>query len=99
MRGILGFIVGLYVIVALIVGGAGAYRFYIDKSPPPTCEAPRELAIATEATELEGAPNVPMYLLYRAGAWPLAYFQEQAKADGIVDWLMIGFDPFTDCRS
>lgn len=93
MRGIITFIVGLYVTVALVVAGAGVWHFTMDK-PQATACTPAPLETGATDDGLAGGPNWMGYVAYRAAAWPKAYWDEKDKADDIVDWLMIGFDPF-----
>lgn len=79
MRNIIGLIVGFYLTVALVVFVCGAWSFSTDA---------RWKACAG------GGPDWIGWASYRAIAWPKAYWDEKDKADDIVDWLMIGFDPF-----
>lgn len=98
MRGIISFIVGLYLTVAIVVGGCGAYHFLMGKPVLAHCP-PKDLTVRTSATDqgLAGGPDWVPWVLYRAVAWPKAYYDDMNKAHGIVEWLMVEYDPFANC--
>jgi hypothetical protein len=82
MRNIVGFLVGLYVTVGLVVFGGAAYSFMSgEHAKYSTCR-----------------PNWA-WALYRAAAWPKAYYDDRAKVAEIPDWLLARYKPFGDaCR-
>jgi hypothetical protein len=98
MRDIIGLIIGLYLTVALVVFGGAAYGFVSgEQAKYATCAHPGPLKTAFNP-ELAGAPNWVPWALYRAVAWPKTYFDDSAKTSGIVDWLLVHYNPFQDCH-
>jgi hypothetical protein len=82
MRNIIGFLVGLYVTVGLVVFGGAAYSF-----------------MSGEHSKYSTCPPNWAWALYRAAAWPKAYYDDRAKVAEIPDWLLARYKPFGDaCR-
>ena len=84
MRNIIGFIVGLYLTVAIVVFGAAAWSFTSDaRWKDKSC-----------------AKDWASWAAYRAIAWPKAYADDADKIprDDIVGWLMVQYDPWGNCR-
>jgi hypothetical protein len=79
MREIFGLVLGLYLTVAIAVFGGAAYGFMSG-------EHKKYMTCATE-------PNWIPWSLYRAVAWPKAYYDDMNKADGIDGWLIVQYDP------
>jgi hypothetical protein len=99
VRGIITFVLGLYLTVALVVAGCGAWHFMVDSkqltdNPPPLART------AAGDTQLAGEPNWIPCVLYRGVAWPKAYLDDASNANDIADWLMVkGYNVFAgSCR-
>jgi hypothetical protein len=85
MREFIGLLVGLYLTVALVVFGGAAYGFMAGESPQySSCAA------------AGGNKWVP-WAIYRAAAWPKTWFDDQDKASGLADWLLVHYDPEGAC--
>ncbi len=82
MRNIIGFIVGLYLTVALVVFGAAAWSFSTEARWKEQCGP--------------AGPNWMPWAAYRGITWPKAWFDEKDKLppEDIVGWLMVKYDPW-----
>jgi hypothetical protein len=80
MREFLGLFLGLYLTIAIAVFGGAAYGVMSG-------EHANYSKCATE-------PNWIPWALYRAAAWPKAYYDDLDKADGVDGWLIVRYDPF-----
>ncbi|MFT3724227.1 MAG: hypothetical protein QM773_11620 [Hyphomonadaceae bacterium] len=83
MRNIIGFIVGLYLTVALAVFGGAAWSFSTEARWKETCGP--------------AGPNWMPWAAYRAIAWPKAWLDDSGKLrrrDDIVGWLKIEYGPW-----
>lgn len=100
MRNIFGFVVGLYLTVALVVFACAAWSFTNDaRWKHSTCTIPGDLKVNTATQQLDGAPNWIPWAAYRAIAWPKAYADDQAKVSRLEDWLFVQYNPFEHaCR-
>ncbi|MDZ4762355.1 MAG: hypothetical protein SGJ21_14925 [Alphaproteobacteria bacterium] len=100
MRQLIGLIIGLYLTVALVVAGGGAYGFLSGQTARDYDCTPVDLAITAGVGEgLEGSPNWVPWVLIRAAIWPKAYYDDRNKVSGVVDWLLVRYDPFPNaCR-
>ncbi|HVY87304.1 MAG TPA: hypothetical protein VG942_00445 [Hyphomonadaceae bacterium] len=98
MRDLIGLVIGLYLTVALVVFGGAAYGFISgEQAQFATCARPGNLKVqAAFNPELAGGPNWIPWALYRAIAWPKTYFDDIGKTDGLVDWLMVHYNPFPE---
>lgn len=98
LRSLITFVLGLYLTVAIVVGGCGAYHFMFGHPSLPKCVAPGGLkttAANIDDGSLAGGPNWVPWVLYRAVAWPKAYYDDMNKVGGVVEWLMVEYDPFS----
>ncbi|RYG30995.1 MAG: hypothetical protein EON93_13770 [Burkholderiales bacterium] len=100
MRNIIGFVVGLYLTVALVVFACGVWTFTSDaRWKHRTCTIPGDLKINAAAQQLDGPPDWLPWAAYRAIAWPKAYADDQRKVSRLEDWLFVHYNPFQhDCR-
>jgi hypothetical protein len=80
MREFFGLVLGLYLTIAIAVFGGAAYGFMSgEHANHSTCAA---------------EPNWVPWALYRAAAWPKAYYDDMEKIDSIDGWLIVRYDPF-----
>lgn len=101
MREILGLIVGLYLTVALVVLGGGVYGFATNQPSHLYDCTPGDLKVPTASGggQLKGGPSWMPYVLIRAAIWPKSYWDDRNKASGVVDWLIVKYNPFPgNCR-
>lgn len=86
MRGILGFLIGLYLTCALVVLGGGVYGFVTHQnSRTYQCGA--------------ASPNWVPFVAIRAAIWPKAYYDDMNRIADVMDWLVVKYDPFPSaCR-
>ena len=100
MRSILGLVIGLYLTCALVVLGGGIYGFMTHQNTQHYDCTPKPLPVkAGGDTTLAGGPNWIPFVLMRAAIWPKAYYDDMKKTPGIVDWLVVRYDPFSaGCR-
>lgn len=95
MRNLIGFVLGLYFTVALVVGGAGAYAFATNSTARNyDCPGINLAITAGVAGKQQGSPNWIPYVLLRGIGWPYFYFTEKKLARDIPDWLLVKYDPF-----
>lgn len=98
MRNIIGFVVGLYLTVAVTVFGAAAWSFMTETRWQDTaCATPGNLRVParTDETGLAGGPDWLPWAAWRALIWPKAYMDEIDKAGGdVLDWLTLQYNPF-----
>ena len=96
MRDIIGLLAGLYLTVALVVFGGAAYGFLSgEHAKYSSCARPSDLRTpASSQTELAGGQDWAPWALYRASIWPKTYFDDIGKSDGLVDWLVVRYNPF-----
>ena len=86
MRDFIGLIVGLYLTAALVVFGGAAYSFMSgEHAKLSPCAVP-----AGSTAQQNWVP----WALYRASIWPKTYFDEAGKTGGLVDWLLVRYNPF-----
>jgi hypothetical protein len=79
MRDVLGFLVGLYLLVAVIVFGGGIYGFMSGETARHTpCPLPE---------------NWAGWAAYRGMLWPKAYFDDIKKTDDLADWYFVRYTP------
>jgi hypothetical protein len=80
MRNLIGFVVGLYLTVALVVFGAAAWSF----STEPRWQG--------DACARDWMP----WAGWRAIAWPKTYFDDADKIppNDLPGWLMVQYDPW-----
>lgn len=84
MRNIIGFVVGLYLTVAIVVFGAAAWSFNTDaRWKSAACSTP-------------AGPDWMAWAAYRGIAWPKAYMDDQNKVSDLADWLMVQYNPFPE---
>jgi hypothetical protein len=87
MRDIIGLVIGLYLTAALVVLGGGVYGFTAGEAPQTrTCASGETVA----------NDWIP-FTLIRAAIWPKAYYDDQHKASGVIDWLVVRYNPFDAC--
>ena len=100
MRSILGLLIGLYLTCALVVLGGGIYGFMTQQTTPHAACTPTALAGKPGGdAKLAGAPNWIPFVLMRAAIWPKAYYDDMKRTAGVVDWLVVRYDPFpAGCR-
>jgi hypothetical protein len=100
VREIIGLVVGLYLTVALVVGGAGAYAFSTHTTRPVyDCPAIDAAIAAGQGGNHKGSPDWMPWVALRAVAWPYRYWVEQKDARDIPAWLMVQYDAFPgSCR-
>ena len=96
MRDIIGLIIGLYLTIALVVFGGAAYAFLsAEHAKYSSCARPGDLPVpGAFQAELAGGQNWVPWALYRASIWPKTYFDDIEKTDGLVDWLLVRYNPF-----
>lgn len=85
MREFLGLLLGLYLTVALVVFGGSAYGFMAGESTQYS------------ACAAAGGDKWVPWAIYRAAAWPKAWFDDREKAPDITDWLLVHYNPEGAC--
>lgn len=82
MRNIIGFIVGLYLTVALVVFGGAAWSFSTEARWKEACGP--------------SGPSWMPWAAWRAITWPKAWLDDSGKLprDDIVGWLKVEYDPW-----
>jgi hypothetical protein len=96
MRDIIGLVIGLYLTVALVVFGGAAYGFLSGEQAKYSSCA-RSGVLGKPSSQAAGGQNWAPWALYRAALWPKTYFDDIEKTSGLVDWLVVHYNPLS-CR-
>jgi hypothetical protein len=79
MRQVVQFLIGLYILIALIVFGGGVYGMMSGETARASpCPVP---------------DNWLGWAAYRAIAWPKTYFDDIGKVEKLGDWYFVHYTP------
>ncbi len=93
---LVGLVLAIYLLIGLMVGGGAVYGFLTHQpARAPGCASPPDLKVqAGYSEELEGGPNWMTWAAIRALTWPKSYIDDAGRAGGVMNWLIVRYDPF-----